>query len=193
MNCNDLRLNNLIALILTLTVISRPARSFIIFTEVYFDLLIVLVCRETFVEITLRTFQYTLLVFHMVGAVACQTLLRFICHRSSAMNRPRLVLGCFHPLCHHVESLQKQSAASHTPANSHPPSEDTDDESRADFLLLTSYYGERREKLKYMNTKNKSLWEEISEELKEKGVFYSAKVCETKMKNLKRSCGLCRS
>ena len=59
--------------------------------------------------------------------------------------------------------------------------------SRADVLLLISCYAERRERFKDINTKNKTLWEEISDELQKKGVFYSAKVCETKMKNLKRS------
>lgn len=35
------------------------------------------------------------------------------------------------------------------------------------------------------------LWEEISKKLQKKGVFYSAKVCETKMKNLKRTYNAC--
>ena len=59
--------------------------------------------------------------------------------------------------------------------------------SRADVLLLISCYAERRERFKDINTKNKTLWEEIRDELQKKGVFYSAKACETKMKNLKRS------
>ena len=63
--------------------------------------------------------------------------------------------------------------------------------SRADVLLLISCYAERRERFKDINTKNKTLWEEISDELQKKGVFYSAKMCETKMKNLKRSYVTC--
>ena len=61
-------------------------------------------------------------------------------------------------------------------------SEDTEGESRAfarwsraDVLLLIACYAERRERFKDINTKNKSLWEEISEELKKKGVFFNPK------------------
>ena len=42
-----------------------------------------------------------------------------------------------------------------------------------------------------INTKNKILWEEISQELQKKGVFFTSKWCETKMKNLKRSYVAC--
>ena len=63
--------------------------------------------------------------------------------------------------------------------------------SRADVLLLISCYVERRERFKDINKKNKSLWEEISEELKKNGVFFNAKACETKLKNLKRSYVAC--
>ena len=59
--------------------------------------------------------------------------------------------------------------------------------SRADVLLLISCYAERRERFKDINTKNKILWEEISQALQKKGVFFTSKSCETKMKYLKRS------
>ena len=42
-----------------------------------------------------------------------------------------------------------------------------------------------------INTKNKILWEEISQELQKKGVLFTSKSCETKMKNLKRSYVAC--
>lgn len=85
-----------------------------------------------------------------------------------------------------------------SPETVSPSSEDSENEprgaarwSRAEVLLLISCYAERRDRFKDINTKNKSLWEEISEELQKKGVIFSAKVCETKMKNLKRSYVAC--
>ena len=48
-----------------------------------------------------------------------------------------------------------------------------------------------KRKIKDINTKNKILWEEISQELQTKGVFFTSKSCETKMKNLKRSYVAC--
>lgn len=47
--------------------------------------------------------------------------------------------------------------------------------SRADVLLLISCYAERIERYKHIKTKSKSLWEEISDELKKKGVFFNPK------------------
>lgn len=77
-------------------------------------------------------------------------------------------------------------------------SEDAEDEqkivarwSRADVLMLISCFAERRERFKDINTKNKTLWEEISAELQKKGVPFTAKSCETKMKNPKRSYVAC--
>ena len=58
-------------------------------------------------------------------------------------------------------------------------------------MLLLISYAERRERVKDINTKNKTLWEEISDELKKKGVFFAPKACDTKMKNLKRSYVAC--
>lgn len=46
-------------------------------------------------------------------------------------------------------------------------------------------YAERRERVKDINTKNKTLWEEISDELQKKGVFFAPKACDTKMKILR--------
>lgn len=57
--------------------------------------------------------------------------------------------------------------------------------------MLISCYAERRERFKDINTKNKTHWEEISEELQKKGVHFTAKSCETKMKNLTRSYVAC--
>lgn len=62
---------------------------------------------------------------------------------------------------------------------------------RVDVLLLIFCYVECREWFKDINKKNKFLWEEISEELKKNGVFFNVKVCEMKLKNLKRSYVVC--
>ena len=48
-----------------------------------------------------------------------------------------------------------------------------------------------KRKIKDINTKNKILWEEISQELQKKGVLFTSKSCETKMKNLNRSYVAC--
>ena len=55
------------------------------------------------------------------------------------------------------------------------------------MLFLLSLYKERENFFKDKKSKKKTLWEEISKEMQEKGYGYSGAQCETKFKNLKQN------
>ena len=59
--------------------------------------------------------------------------------------------------------------------------------SRNEVLFLLSLYKERENFFKDKKSKKKTLWEEISKEMQEKGYGYSGAQCETKFKNLKQN------
>ena len=59
--------------------------------------------------------------------------------------------------------------------------------SRNEVLFLLSLYKERENFSKDKKSKKKTLWEEISKEMQEKGYGYSGAQCETKFKNLKQN------
>ena len=59
--------------------------------------------------------------------------------------------------------------------------------SRPEVLQLLSVFSAKRQRFKDINVKNKTVWEEISTALNKNGVSCTAKMCETKIKNLKRS------
>lgn len=59
--------------------------------------------------------------------------------------------------------------------------------SRNEVLFLLSLYKERENVFKDKKSKKKTLWEEISKEMQEKGYGYSGAQCETKFKNLKQN------
>ena len=59
--------------------------------------------------------------------------------------------------------------------------------SRNEVLFLLSLYKERENFFKDKKSKKKTLWEEISKEMQEKGYGYTGAQCETKFKNLKQN------
>ena len=59
--------------------------------------------------------------------------------------------------------------------------------SRPEVLQLLSVFSAKRQRFKDINVKDKTVWEEISTALNKNGVSCTAKMCETKIKNLKRS------
>ena len=58
---------------------------------------------------------------------------------------------------------------------------------RNEVWFLLSLYKERENVFKDKKSKKKTLWEEISKEMQEKGYGYSGAQCETKFKNLKQN------
>ena len=58
--------------------------------------------------------------------------------------------------------------------------------SRNEVLFLLSLYQERENFFKDKKSKKKTLWEEISKEMQEKGYGYSGAQCEKKFKNLSK-------
>ena len=59
--------------------------------------------------------------------------------------------------------------------------------SRSEVLQLLHFYRQKKDRFGNVSVKNKTVWEEISVDLTNLGISCSAKMCETKMKNLKRS------